>query len=78
MEGSSKKQKGLMDMDNNGVLAVGRDVKGINCNGKIQLKIKLKFLFFLIHSSTDGHLGCFQILAIVNSASMNIGVNTFF
>ena len=33
---------------------------------------------FLIHSFIDGHLGCFQHLAIVNCAAMNIGVHRFF
>ena len=33
-------------------------------------------LFF--ESLPDGHIGCFQHLAIVNSAAMNIGVHRFF
>ena len=30
---------------------------------------------FLIHSSADGHLGYLHVLAIINSAVMNIGVH---
>ena len=29
----------------------------------------------LIHSSADGHLGCFYVLSVISSAAMNIGVH---
>ena len=30
---------------------------------------------FFIHSSVSGHFACFQVLAIANSAALNIGVH---
>ena len=30
---------------------------------------------FLIHLSADGHLGCLHVLAIIDSAVMNLGVH---
>ena len=33
---------------------------------------------FFIYSSVDGRLGCFHVLALVNSAAVNTGVHVSF
>ena len=33
---------------------------------------------FFIHSSVDGHLGCFHVLAVVNSAAVNTEIQESF
>ena len=57
-----------------------RGGKWDNCSSLINKKKTKKKMYhsFLTHLFTDGHLGCFQHLAIVNCAAMNIGVHRFF
>ena len=36
------------------------------------------YFIFFIHSSVNGYVGCFQVLAIVNSVAVNIEVHVSF
>ena len=51
---------------------------GILFHGWVVFCVIYMHHIFFIHSSVDGHLGCLYILAIVNKAIMNIGVNLYF
>ena len=37
----------------------------------------MPYFVLFIHSSTDGHLGCFHLLDVMNSAAVNIHVQVF-
>ena len=38
----------------------------------------MEYYILLMHSSVDGHLGCFHVSAVLNSAAMNTGVHISF
>ena len=42
------------------------------------MTIVCMYRIFFIHSSDDWHLGCFSVLAFVNSGAVNIGVHVSF
>ena len=35
-------------------------------------------MYHILSQSSDGHFGCFHVLAAVNSAAMNIGMHVSF
>ena len=58
--GLSKKEKGLLHMDNSVVIAGERSIRGLNSNGKniikIYLKKRNKFLFSIANEIFPSHL----------------------
>ena len=50
----------------------------LNNNQKQRERERERELFFFIHLSLNGHLYCFYVLAIINTAAMSIGVHVSF
>ena len=49
-----------------------------SCAFKLKWLSGVYIYIFFIHSSVDGHLGCFHILASINNAGVNIKVRVYF
>ena len=59
-----------------GIKIAGRNINNLRYAGDTIL-MYIYHVFF-IHSSIDGHLGCFHVLATVNSAAVNTGAHVTF